>query len=364
MTGELCNPVVYSYRLFFDGSDIWFVQQNMSILFRVDLNREKVYSYVIPILFELVDMDSLYTKIVFSDNHVYLIPLKAKYIICFNKESEDFEIIKTNTDEVNSFSDAFRYEDGIILIPYMDKWVKRFDLHTKQLKPIDRLDNYGKWNYGTFSCDDENCIYIPSGGSTDILYYDLTKKSFEKICMKVGSYPNCEPYIVIRNGYAFVVLNAAEDCYFMKVSLKTGEIVNKVKVFEKETDHYALLNRVSGDFIILDYAFERKFEIYDEELNCIFCKQREVNGEYQLIPDYSFGGSTELDSDRFAYLESISGMMYVYRINDGKVVLENTIHISMDDLILESLKKEWISKCRVPINESLLIGLRELVDCV
>lgn len=365
------NLSVCSYRLYYDGADVWFVHLYLNLLVCISPVTGMEKYYVIPYPVDFTKCEPKYEALVFAGDEIWLIPANAVCFIVFNRKDESFRKIapqiegKKNNGRY-SFSAGFYNQESIVLVPAIGRYLCKLDIDSECIRHIGDLSVYLRWNYGFIPGVNDDCIFITSGGSSDVLVYNMDRESFRTITTDIGLENGTETFTWSDGEYIYMVSNHPMDQNYRKVSISNGKTVKMIRKnnYGDNNTNYTALWYAGGGAVVIDYDEVPYFEIIDVDFDTRLMFDKKVRDDLELAPASKCGGAVMLDDSRFAYLDNTSNSFYVFEHGSGKLRTEKAFSVFIDDKTLDEIKKAAICSGAIPLSEKRIVDLKDFVSFI
>lgn len=280
--------VICAIRTCYGGGKIWFLHAFLNLLYSVDVNNGESCCYELPV--GMQNRMYYFSNISYVDGRIWLIPGYAREIVIFDENTEIFSsFVPNDMNEANREKeyiyaiDSMNMDRCLVLFPYTDTIIRKFDVETYHQENID-IKNYigGEWYWGNLviKISNSECFFTRMRCS-DFLYINL--KTGEVNIFETELKDATEISAVILNKRLYVYTNTVDDPFVYEIDIHSGKIVNKC--FLKEVDtNFVKLGSINDRYLALEYSEKQKTILLSPELEIL----NEENNENISEEDFAY----------------------------------------------------------------------------
>lgn len=250
------------------ADDIWFVYGHFAVLCKYSISNKQV-TVVGKIPVNDMHQESLFLKIIYLEDKLFLIPCWANEIIVYDISDDTFETIGVATTEGLKFTDAYIYDGRIICIPYSYQAIvsinpEKLELSLEySLKECFEKNNISYFNDSEM-LDDKTVIMV-SPSTNGVWLYSVEHRVLS--CVYVGDGDDKYSSVAIAGQYIILCSNLSRKIY------KYDLINRKIQATWWPSGRKAVkIMTYSDDAFVVDDIDSSWMGIYNvdfDELTCI-----------------------------------------------------------------------------------------------
>ena len=243
------------------GDRIWFIYGKVCILCCYNLKTEKT-EIISEIPVDNIYKESLYQKIIYKDEKLYLIPAWGKNILIYDIIQKNFSTIMIPEYDGLMFCNAFLYDNRIICIPYAYPSIINIDTKFDVASVLVKLDTIKQtYKVSTFNMADnlEMKIAMVSPQSNKVFLYDVEHDDFN--VENVSN--NVDGYASVCFFEKFIAMKPSKSRYIDLYNPLSGE-AQKMELLPDQMS--AAIRQINRESILLDDSKGADIWIYSNTI--------------------------------------------------------------------------------------------------
>lgn len=246
------------------GQDMWFVYGKIAILCKYNLtSKETEIVGCIPV--NEMYQESLFSKIIYANKKLFLIPCHSKNIVVYDMIKKDFKSIFLSDSKSLNFCSAYLFGKDIVCAPYQYPRIISIDTNTYEIKETCNLAEEMRDKGISYFNDAErigNDIFMVSPQS--------------EVCFIYNLYTGLLNYHVVQNVKGIEAVSSVKDkIIFSSSNTKTIGLyelptLKCIRTMWVESKDRLVVRSYSQNLFLVDDPGSNEVMAYDSNFNKIF----------------------------------------------------------------------------------------------